>query len=182
MEAYILLGIQEYVRNPILTPIMKFITTLGNGGIIWILLAILLILIKKTRKIGATVMLALLFSLLVNNGILKNLVARIRPYEVIDGLNLLVKKAVDYSFPSGHSGASFAAATVIGCFLPKKYGIPAVVLAGLIAFSRLYVGIHYPTDVLFGVLDGILLGGLAVWWNPFCAESMENTVTSQKEN
>lgn len=170
MDGEILLWIQEYIRNPVLTPIMKVITALGNAGIIWILIAILCLCIKKTRRSGATIALALLFSLIVNNAILKNAVARIRPYEVIDGLQCLVGKAVDYSFPSGHSGSSFAAATVIACLFPRKYGIAAIVLASLIAVSRLYVGIHYPTDVLFGVLDGILLGMLAVWWNPFHAE------------
>ena len=173
MEGTILLWIQEYLRNPILTPIMKVVTTLGNAGLVWIALAILCLCIKKTRRIGAPMVLALLFSLIVNNGILKNAVARIRPYEVIDGLECLVRRAVDYSFPSGHTGSSFAAATVMVCLLPKRYGVPAVILAALIAFSRLYVGIHYPTDVLFGFVDGVILGGLAVWWNPFRAEKLQ---------
>ncbi len=172
MDGEILLWIQEYIRNPILTPMMKVITALGDGGIFWILVAILCLCMGKTRRAGATIGLALLFSLIVNNGILKNAVARIRPYEVVEGLQCLVGRAVDFSFPSGHSGSSFAAATVIAYLFPKKYGIPAVVLAALIAFSRVYVGIHYPTDVLVGILDGILLGGLAVWWNPFRAEKL----------
>lgn len=171
MDGEILLWIQEYIRNPVLTPIMKVITALGDAGIFWVLVAILCLCIKKTRRAGATIGLALLFSLIVNNGILKNAVARIRPYEVVEGLQCLVGRAVDFSFPSGHSGSSFAAATVIADLFPKRYGIPAVILAFLIAFSRLYVGIHYPTDVLVGILDGILLGGLALWWNPFHAES-----------
>jgi len=174
MEGEILLWIQEYLRNPVLTPIMKVITTLGDAGILWILAAILCLCIARTRKAGATILLALLFSLIVNNVILKNAVARIRPYEVVDGLECLMGKAMDFSFPSGHSGSSFAAATVIACLFPKKFGIPAVIIAALIALSRLYVGIHYPTDVLFGVVDGILLGWLAVWWNPFHAEKMES--------
>lgn len=172
MDGEILLWIQEYIRNPVLTPIMKVITALGDAGIFWVLVAILCLCIKKTRRAGATIGLALLFSLIVNNGILKNAVARIRPYEVVEGLQCLVGRAVDFSFPSGHSGSSFAAATVIAYLFPKRYGIPAVILAFLIAFSRLYVGIHYPTDVLVGILDGILLGGLALWWNPFHAESL----------
>ncbi len=84
--------------------------------------------------------------------------ARTRPYEVIDGLQLLVGKAVDLSFPSGHSASSFAAAAVIAKMLPKRYGIAALILAGMIALSRLYVGIHYPTDVLFGTVSGGLIG------------------------
>lgn len=180
MEGIILLGIQEYLRNPILTPIMKAITTLGNAGMVWIGLAILFLCIRRTRRIGVTMALALLFSLIVNNGILKNVVARIRPYEVIDGLECLVGRAMDYSFPSGHTASSFAAATVMACLLPKKYGVPALILAALIAFSRLYVGIHYPTDVLFGFVDGVVLGGLAVWWNPFRAERLQQSTSGEK--
>lgn len=162
MEADILLWIQDVLRNPVCDPFMKWITGLGDYGWIWILLAMILLMISRTRKIGLTVLIALLGSLLVNNLILKNLVARTRPYEVIEGLQLMVSKAVDLSFPSGHSGSSFAAATVIAKMMPKCYGILALVLAALIAFSRLYVGIHYPTDVLAGVLDGIAIGLLAV--------------------
>lgn len=162
MEADILLWIQNHLRIEQLDPIMKGITFLGDYGWFWIVLGVVLIARKKTRMSGFAVELSLLFSLLVNNILLKNLVARVRPYEVIPSLDLIVKAAVDFSFPSGHSGASFAAATAIFCTMPKKYGIPALVLAALIAFSRLYVGIHYPTDVLVGVLDGIVFGILAV--------------------
>lgn len=170
MEADILLWIQEYVRNPVLTPLMKTITHFGDYGMFWILMTILLLLYQKTRKIGLTVGAALLGSLLINNVILKNLVARTRPYEVIEGLQLLVDKAVDLSFPSGHTGSSFAAAVVMVKFLPKRYGIAAMVLACLIGFSRLYIGIHYPTDVLFGMVSGSLIGFLLVYLNPFCVQ------------
>lgn len=97
-------------------------------------------------------------SLLINNILLKNLVARIRPYEVIEGLTCLVRQPRDYSFPSGHTTTSFAAAWVMFRQLPKRFGVPALVLAILIALSRLYVGVHYPSDVLFGALDGIAIG------------------------
>ena len=158
MEADILLWIQEYMRNPGLTRLMKAITHLGDIAIIGIVLAIALLINKKTWRLGATVALALLGSMIVNNLILKNLIARTRPYEVIDGLKLLIPKQSDYSFPSGHAGASFAVATVIAGMTKKCYGYFALILAGLIAFSRLYVGVHYPTDVLFGAVDGILIG------------------------
>jgi len=167
MEEAILLWIQEFVRNPALTPVMKAVTHLGDMGIFWILAGILLLLCQKTRKAGFTVLLALLFSFLFNNMLLKNVVARVRPYRIIEGLHLLVAEATDLSFPSGHSASSFAAAVVIAGFLPKRYGIAALVLAALIAFSRLYVGIHYPTDVLFGTISGALIGYLLVKWNPF---------------
>ena len=93
----------------------------------------------------------------INNLILKNLVARTRPYEVIDGLHLMVPKAVDLSFPSGHTGSSFATAVVMFIMLPKKYGVPALIYAFLMGFSRLYIGIHYPTDVLCGGIIGTLV-------------------------
>lgn len=163
MDAEILLWIQENIRNDVLTPVMKWITSLGNKGIVWIIIGMIFLCIPKFRKAGTGIALALLGSLLLNNLFLKNAVGRIRPYEVIDGLELLVHKAVDASFPSGHSACSFASATVIFLLLPKKYGIPALILAALISFSRLYVGIHYPTDVLFGILDGICLGVGAVF-------------------
>ena len=93
----------------------------------------------------------------------KNLVARTRPYEVVEGLVPLISKPTDYSFPSGHTCASFACTLVLYRILPKKYGVPAVLLAALIAFSRLYVGVHYPTDVLGGLAVGIFSSCLVLW-------------------
>lgn len=161
MEETILLWIQEHLRNPYLDPVVIFITHLGDSGWFWVVLTGVFLIFKKTRKTGLSSGLALLFSLLINNVCLKNLVARIRPYDQIEGLTRLVGEQVDFSFPSGHSAASFAAAFAIYLNLPKQYGIPALVLAGLIALSRLYVGVHYPTDVLFGTISGILCALLA---------------------
>lgn len=157
LDGNILLWIQENVRNEYLTPVFKFITRLGDRGMIWIVLSLLLVVFRVTRKTGVLVALSLLMSLLVNNVILKNLVQRIRPYEVVQGLTHLIEKQRDYSFPSAHTGASFAVATIIYCEMPKKYGIPAMILAGLIAVSRLYLGVHYPSDVLCGALTGTAL-------------------------
>ncbi len=162
LDGGILLLIQEYVRNPVLTPFVRVVTALGNGGAVWILLTLLLLILPKTRRVGCMMAVALIGTLLVNNIILKNLFARTRPYEVIEGLTYLVPKPGEYSFPSGHSGSSFAAAGVMWKKLPKRYGIPAIVLASLIALSRLYVGVHYPSDVLFGMIDGILISMAAV--------------------
>lgn len=157
LDGNILLFLQENVRNPVMTPILKLITTLGNGGAIWIVLAVLLLCIPRTRKVGCMAAAALMGTLLINNMILKNLVARVRPYEVIEGLTYIVRRPVDFSFPSGHAGCSFAVACIMFRRLPGKYGIPALILAILIALSRLYVGVHYPSDVLFGVISGILI-------------------------
>lgn len=156
-----LLWIQEHVRQEWLTPVVKGITHLGDHGMIWILLTLVLLCHPKTRKAGIVSAIALLFSLVIDNLILKNLVARVRPYEVVDGLERLVEKQKDWSFPSGHSGASFASAIALYLIVKKRYGIPVLVLAIAIATSRLYVGVHYPTDVICGSLIGIAGGFFA---------------------
>ena len=156
-EGEILLFIQNHIRNEFFTPIITFITSLGDGGFIWIFAAVVLLCFKKTRKAGMLVSFSLLGTLLVNNLILKNLIARTRPYEVIEGLSVLIPEPGEYSFPSGHTGSSFAAAVTIFLSCPKKIGIPALFLAFLIGLSRLYVGVHYPTDVLGGMITGTLI-------------------------
>ena len=163
-EQNFLLWIQDNIRNDMLTPVFVFITTLGNAGIVWILMSVGMLFFPKTRKAGVACLISLLLSLIVDNVILKNLVARTRPYDVIPGLTSLVGAMKDYSFPSGHTGSSFAAAVVMLRMLPKRYGIPAVVLAVLIGLSRLYVGVHYPTDVLAGAMIG---SGIAVMVSMF---------------
>lgn len=162
LDGGILLFIQEFIRKPFLTPVVKAVTALGNGGAVWILLTLLLLLLPRTRRVGCMAAAALLGTLFLNNLFLKNLIARTRPYEVIDGLTYLVPKPGEYSFPSGHAGSSFAAAGVMFMRLPKRYGIPAILLAVLISLSRLYVGVHYPSDVLFGMIDGICISIAAV--------------------
>ena len=157
LDDNILLFFQEVIRNPVLTPILKVITTLGNGGAIWIVLAVLLLIIPKTRKVGFMTVLSLIGTLVINNMLLKNLVNRTRPYEVIEELTYLVRTPTDSSFPSGHSACAFSVACIMFRRLPKKYGVPALVLAIVIALSRLYVGVHYPSDVLFGTISGIAI-------------------------
>ena len=163
IDGNILLFIQEYLRADWMTPIWKFITSLGNAGWFWILLTIILLIPEKTRKIGIASAVSLLIGTIITNLALKNIVARTRPYEVVEGLQLLVGKAHDFSFPSGHSCASFASAFIIYKMAPEKYGIPALILASLIAFSRLYVGIHYPTDVIAGIIIGIFSAVMSLY-------------------
>lgn len=154
LEGPILLWIQENIRNDFLTPAVTFLTHLGDGGFIWIVLTILFLVFAKLRKTGVLMTLSLLLNTLVNNVILKNVVARTRPYEVVEGLHRIIEAQSDYSFPSGHTGCSFAAAVVIFIMCPRRIGVPALVLAVGISLSRLYVGVHFPTDVIGGAIIG----------------------------
>lgn len=158
IDGQILLFIQEYIRNSVCDVFFKGITHLGDAGIFWILLTVVLLCFRQIRKAGIYSACGLLASLVVNNLILKNLVGRIRPYELVEGLQCIVAPATDASFPSGHTGASFASAVSMYWQLPRKFAVALIVLASLIAFSRLYVGIHYPTDVLGGLVTGIGIG------------------------
>lgn len=155
LDGGFLLFLQENVRNPVLNSIMIFITTLGDKGYLWIAATVILLIPKKTRKIGIISGVALLGSLIVNNEIIKNLVRRPRPFMTFTELRILIPRPSQFSFPSGHSSSSFAAAAVFYRYLPKKFGVPAMVMACLIAFSRLYIGVHYPTDVLAGAMVGV---------------------------
>ena len=148
----------QTIHTPLLDKILAFITSLGNAGIIWIVLAVVLLILPKTRKAGIIVAAALLMDLILCNLILKNLVARVRPYDVNTAIAILIKKPLDFSFPSGHTAPSFAAMTALVLAKMKKAWIAALVLAVLIAFSRLYFYVHYPTDVLGGAIVGILSG------------------------
>ena len=173
LDGNILLWIQEYIRQDWMEGFWKGITMLGDSGWFWIALSLLLMVPRRTRWIGITSLAAIVIGALITNVTLKNLVARTRPYEVVEGLVLLIEKQRDYSFPSGHTCASFAAAGVYWRMLPKKFGIPLVILAAMIAFSRLYVGVHYPTDVLAGLLIGLF----AAW----AARHMQKYVRSHRK-
>lgn len=168
----ILEWIQENVANGFLDFLMPIITIFGDAGIFWIACAAVMLIFPKTRKTGLAMGVALVMGLLVCNICLKPLVARMRPLEyelqnfgrtaadLLHSGQLLVGKPSDFSFPSGHTIASFEAAGVL-MLNNKKLGIPALVLAILIAFSRMYLFVHYPTDVLVSVVLGTLFAILA---------------------
>ena len=158
-EFTILDWIQANLRNPIMDLLMPAVTALGNSGLIWIILAGILILTPKHRKNGAAVMAGLVLEVFCCNLVLKPLVARIRPCDVNTAVQLLIPRPDDFSFPSGHTGASFAAVSAL-CAGKSKLRIPALCLSVLIAFSRLYLYVHYPTDVLAGAVIGIMTGWL----------------------
>ena len=175
-DAGFLLYIQEYIRSDFLNPIMKVLTHSGDKGILLIVLILALLFIPRTRAIGIMSTISIAIEALLNNVLLKNLIARTRPYDEIEGLVNLVGKQSDYSFPSGHTGAAFAVAgamLVVALFgLPmiektgevkradpsltfKLISVILIMYATLLAFSRMYVGVHYPTDVLCGLLLGL---------------------------
>lgn len=150
----------QNLRTPLGDIIVPMITRLGDAGIIWIILTLILLLIPKTRKTGIIMTAALLVDLVLCNMLLKNLVARTRPFDVNTAVQLLVAKPRDYSFPSGHTAASFASVTALYLAGEKKMWKAALVLAVLIALSRLYLYVHYPTDIIGGVIFGSLSGYL----------------------
>ena len=163
LDGGILLWLQS-VRNPLLDGILTFYTQLGNAGIAWIVLSVVLLFFRRTRKGGALALCAMLFGLIGTNLVLKNLVQRERPYEVLEGLQHLVHITDPNSFPSGHTTAAFAAGVVWFRTLPAQWArVLAPASAFLMAFSRMYVGVHYPTDVLAGAVIGTVCALLALW-------------------
>ena len=166
LDGGILLWIQTFVRCAVLDPIMMVYTQLGNAGILWIVLSVLLLCFPKTRKAGFVSLVAMLLGLLCTNVILKHLVGRTRPWLVVEGLLPLVEEHDPNSFPSGHTCAAFAAASAWWRTLPRRWmKVTGLVMAVLMGFSRLYVGVHFPNDVLAGAAVGLLCGWLAwlIW-------------------
>lgn len=163
----ILEWIQANLQSGFMDFIMPIITLFGDAGIFWIACSVILLFLPKHRKTGLSMGLALLIGLLVCNVTLKPLCQRIRPYDYQmlhygREIVLLIEAHSDFSFPSGHTIASFEACTAL-MIHNKKLGIPATVLAILIAFSRLYLYVHYPTDVIASVILGIAFGFLGSW-------------------
>ena len=162
VDGAILLAIQS-LRTELLNGIAVFYTHLGDTGMMWILLSLVLLCNKKTRKAGFWSLIAMLMGMICTNVVLKHLIGRTRPWIDVAGLTALVAEPDPNSFPSGHTCAAFAAGIVWLRLLPWKWGrVTAVVLAVLMGLSRLYVGVHYPTDVLAGALVGTLCALLAL--------------------
>ncbi len=150
--------IQAHLQCAFLDKAMPIVTLFGDGGVFWIAVAVVLLFFRQYRKTGFSMLAALILGVLVCNVTLKPLIARIRPYDLQETLGktipLLISAHHDYSFPSGHTIASFEACVVL-LIHDKRMGIPATILACLIAFSRLYLYVHYPTDVIFSLFAGI---------------------------
>lgn len=159
-------AILDFIHNNISGSASDFffshITALANGGIFWISFGVILTIIPKTRKIGITVLLAITLGYLCGNIIIKNVVCRLRPYQMDETVKLIIKAPSDTSFPSGHTLVSFSSA--IAVFLNrKKFGVCMLVIASTIAFSRLYLFVHFPTDILGAILLAILMANLSMF-------------------
>ena len=160
-EFAILDFLREHLSCGFLDVLMPAITFLGNGGWFWIACGVLMLFFRRYRKWGIYLLLAMMAGLLIGNLGLKPLVARDRPCWIRE-VELLIPTPKDYSYPSGHTLHSVIAATVL-CLADKRFRLPAILLASLIAFSRLYLYVHFPTDILGGALLGIFLGLATVW-------------------
>ena len=136
----------QTLQTPILNEIMKAVTHLGDAGALWIILAAVLLAFPKTRKSGAIVAAALIVDLVLCNGILKNIFARTRPFDVQEGISLLITAPKDFSFPSGHTAASFTAVAALYFAGEKKLWKISCAVAVLIAF----VSVRSLSDGYFG--------------------------------
>lgn len=157
-------SILHWIQSTLICPLMDFlmpkITLLGNGGVIWILAVVILLCTKKYRRQGVLLLAGLVVGVLVGNVCLKHLIARPRPCWLDSSVQLLIANPTDYSFPSGHALSSVISATVL-TKTNRCFGYAAIPLAALIAFSRLYLYVHFPSDVLAAAVLGIVIGELA---------------------
>ena len=150
----------QSLHSPMLDGSMGFITRLGDSGILWVTLTALLLVFRKTRRVGCVLAAALLIDAVLCNLLLKPLVARVRPCDILTEVQLLIPHPDDFSFPSGHTAASFASVTALWLAGKKLAALPVGVL---IAFSRMYLCVHYPTDILGGVILGAACGWAGAW-------------------
>lgn len=159
IDTAILLWIQDNLRTPAMTSFWRVITLFGDSGIFWIAAVFVLLLIPSKRKTGLTCAVSMILVFTATYA-LKYTVCRLRPYDACTDILPLVKKLRDYSFPSGHTSLSFSVSLILMRLEDKKIWIPAILLSILIALSRLYLGIHYPSDVIAGFF--IALAGSAI--------------------
>lgn len=158
-DTQLLLWMQENLRRPWLTAILSRITHLGDAGAVWILLCAALLIFVKTRRIGICASVSLAAVWLINDLILKNIFERLRPFEASEAVTALIAHPGGTSFPSGHTATAFAVASALAASRAPWYiAAPALLLAAAIAFSRMYLGVHYPSDVIAGAAVGTAVG------------------------
>lgn len=158
MDRNAVLWVQNNMRTPKTTRFFTAVTRLGDKGILWMGLSLLFMLPKKTREIGKLSFQSIITCFFVNNVVMKNVFSRKRPYDVIDEAENIIEKQPDYSFPSGHAANSVASAVVFYRYCDNIFGKGALFTSLMIALSRLYVGVHYLSDVVVGVLVGTFTG------------------------
>lgn len=155
---FAILNLIQGLRTPFLDTLMPMISSFG--GSVWIVLALVLLVRPQTRKAGIIVTAALLVDVLLCNGIIKHLVERTRPCDINTQIQLIVGRPHGFSFPSAHTAASFAAVAALYFSGMKKLWRPALLISCLVAFSRMYLYVHYPTDILGGIVFGSFSGYL----------------------
>ncbi len=155
LDNFILSNFKNHIQNKFFDRLMPIITAMGNLGIVWLLIASLLLFSKPYRTIGSIVILTLIISTIMGEGLIKHIVKRSRPCTNREDMELLIKRPITSSFPSGHTLSSFAVAEVLSIYF-IHYRLIFLCLALLIALSRLYLYVHYPSDIIAGILLGIL--------------------------
>ena len=160
---------------------MLFFTSLGDMGTIWILLALMFLLSKKHRMLGVMLAIGLILELIIGNGILKHIFARPRPCWLDKSVKVLVEVPKDYSFPSAHAFSSFICATIITKYR-KKWGIWVIPLATLISVSRVYLFVHFPSDVIAGAILGIIMGSIvySLMYKHFWEKKIQDFVSNRE--
>lgn len=179
LDWFLLDKIQSMFSSGFMDAVMPKITALGNAGIVWIIMGLAMLISKKYRKTGFLVLIGLLLGLIIGNGFIKNIVARERPCWINTDISLLIPMPMDYSFPSGHTQSSVIAAVII-TLNKKDWGWIVIPLAVLIAFSRLYLYVHFPSDVLGGAIIGIILGYVTFYAGNKIIESVKNRENTVK--
>ena len=175
MDERVLRWIGTHLRADWLDPVMVFYTSLGNGGLIFIAAAVIMLLFRATRRAGVSAGIAMGLGLLITNLTVKPLVARPRPWIVMEHFQTLVTSGDMNSFPSGHTCAAFAFALAVCAVLPPKWAkAAALIAAAIMGFSRLYVGVHFPSDVLAGAVIGAVCGLLGAWITKYFTDWRRN--------
>ena len=178
MEIEILNFIHNNLSNPILDAVLVFFTMIVEHGELWLEIGGAMLITKKYRRVGACVLIAVALSFVCSELLLKNIVCRPRPFLENPDINLIISPPSGFSFPSSHSTVSFAAATVILYFDKRLIGISCLIFACLTAFSRLYLYVHYPTDVLAGVILGMIFGAAVILGYRFFIHRTKNKLNS----